>query len=170
MAVNRDVLTEAEAERVGSVFEAHRVFVESVARQHSPHPQDVPDIVQAVAVQVCRGLNGFRDECEIRGWLYRVTVNTARSHFRRERRVARAVEAVTQLQPPPEPVPDPDQVAIQGERLAALHEAVDRLRPTYRAAVRDLLSGCSVISDRSRRYRAKQELADLLADDPRVNQ
>lgn len=167
--MNRDVLTEAESERVGSVFETHRVFVESVARQHSPHPQDVPDIVQAVAVQVCRGLNGFRDESALTTWLYRVTVNTVRTHHRRERRLARAAEAMA-THPAPEPVLDPDQVAIQGERSQALHDALDRMRATYQVAIRDHLAGISVISDRTTRWRARRELRNLLADDPRVDQ
>ena len=67
--MNRDVLNEAERDRVADVFQAHRGFVESVAAQHVPHPQDIPDVVQAVAVQVCRGLNGFRDESQLTTWL-----------------------------------------------------------------------------------------------------
>lgn len=165
--MNRDVLNEAERERVADVFQSHRGFVESVAARHVAHPQDVPDVVQAVAVQVCRGLNGFRDEAQLTTWLYRVTVNTARTHFRRERRQARAVEAI-QCQPAPEPAVDPDEQVIMGERSQALHDALERLQPDRSQALRDQMSGCSVISDRTKRYWARRDLRDLLAGDPRV--
>jgi RNA polymerase sigma-70 factor (ECF subfamily) len=171
VAMKRDVLTEAEADRVAEVFQEHRTFVESVARQHSPHPQDVPDIVQAVGLRVCRGLTGFREESALTTWLYRMTVNTARSHYRQERRAARAV-AVLAAHPGPEPVVDPDEQAIQGERSQALHEALNRMRPAAANLIRDELTSQCVISYRSRstRYRARQALRCQLEDDPRVDQ
>lgn len=171
-----DVLTEAERERVADVFSSHRAFVESVARQHSPSPDDVPDIVQTVAVQVCRSLNGFRDESQLATWLYRVTVNTARSHYRREVRLGRVVQALTDDQAAAAAAlaggetrnDPPDLSAIRGERIQAVRDAMDRLRPAYQVAIRDQMAGSGVKRDRMTRWRARQELRTLLADDPRV--
>ena len=157
-------LTEAEAARAGDVFTAHQRFVESVARQHSPHPQDVPDIVATVGLQVCRGLNGYRAEGEIRAWLRRVTVNAARMHRRAQAR-HQAVLARAAAIPPPEPTEDPDEAVHQAERLTALHQAVARLTDRQRAAIRDMTQPGSIIVDRklrTTRYRAVQRLRDIM--------
>lgn len=176
----RDVLTDAEADRVADVFTEHRRFIESVARQHSPHPQDVPDIVQAVGVQVCRGLNGFREESEIRTWLYRVTVNTAREHYRREQRqVLRVVEAL-QTRPVPAPVVDPDEEAIAAERSRAVREGIGQIRNgierrtgrvlDYQQILRDEIEHGTVQPDQKlRRWRARQQLKHILTGDPRID-
>lgn len=91
-------LTDDEAERVGRLFEAHRPFVESIARNHAPTRDDVPDVVQNVGVRMCQSLRGFRGEASITTWLYSVTVSTAIDLFRKERtHLYRPREAISQL-------------------------------------------------------------------------
>ena len=87
-------LSEAEAAQVERVFDAHGGFIETVARRHTRYPQDIPDVVQAVGVQVCRKLSGFRGDAGITTWLYRVTVNAAIDLWRMERRQARVRESL----------------------------------------------------------------------------
>lgn len=162
-------LNEAEAERVADVFETHHAFVESVARRFAPSPMHVPDIVQSVGVQVCRGLNGFRQDSQITTWLYRITKNVALDMRRREQ--AQIIKARTKLaeQPQPDRVLDPDDVVASGQRLEALHQAIDQMRPQQQRAIRRILgdSGVLVVS-RSTQRRALRTLRGLLADDPMV--
>lgn len=167
--MNRDVLTDDERERVGQVFQTHRRYIEAVAAQYSPS-QDVPDIVQAVGVQVCRGLNGFRGESELTTWLYRVTVNVARNWNRTEVRFRAVRERFgAERRWDPGPIVDPDQVVIQGQRLAALQDAVARLRPEHRRVAHHEMTGTGNIQHRREtRYRVRRKLRDLMADDPRI--
>lgn len=166
----REVLSEAEAERAADVFTTHQRFVENVARRYAPGPDHVPDIVQQVGLQVCKGLNGYRGDAEVKTWLYRVTVNVARDHYQAERRhLLRPREAVM-AEPVPEPVIDPDEQAQIGERLQALHDAVERLKPLHRQLMREEISGSGVLSIRkTTRQRARQQLRKLLSDDPRLD-
>ncbi len=173
------MLTEAEAARVADVFTTHQRFIENVARQHAISAEAVPDIVQDVAVQVCTSLNGFRGECELQTWLYRVTVNLARNNYHRERRHQRSVEAVL-ANPDPEPAEDPDQVAMSNQRLEALRAAVGKLRQPYRGAITSQIGngtlavpvkteeGTKDATVRKRRWHARQHLRVILADDPRI--
>lgn len=92
-------LTEAEAAHVGQVFDAHHGFIEAVARRHTRSPQDVPDVVQTVGVQVCRRLSGFRGHAGITTWLYRVTVNAAIDAWRGEQRLVKARQALLERRP-----------------------------------------------------------------------
>lgn len=176
MHPRRDQLTEAEAARAADVFTTHQRFIENVVRRHAPTPDHVPDIVQAVAVKICRGLNGFRNESQLTTWLFRVTVNTARSYYRQERRHLRAVEAVT-TRPVPEPFVDPDDQVIEAERAAALQDGIDQLKPFYRDViqndlkrVRNEFPGSTVeLGSKASRHRARRALRRHLADDPRLD-
>ncbi len=171
-----EALTPDEADRVASVYEAHRPYIESVARRHAFRPDHVPDIVQSVGVQVCRGLTGFRGESQLETWLYRVTVNVARDFYHRERRQERAAEAVASVGLADDST-DPDDNAMVVQRLEALRDAVERLRPLHREAiydrVRNHIAADSVEDDqkegtrKSRLFRARKQLRTILENDPR---
>jgi RNA polymerase sigma-70 factor (ECF subfamily) len=168
--VKLQALSEAESARVGEVFDKHQAFVESVARRFAPAPMHVPDIVQAVGVQVCRGLNGFRQDAEITTWLYRITKNAAMDLRRRER--AQILQARRRLveQPQPDRVVDPDDIVHEGQRMEALHQALGRMRPKQQEAIRRILGDPSVlVVSRSTERRAKRTLKTWLANDPRMD-
>lgn len=162
-------LDEAEANRVAEVFEANRPFIEAVAARHAYNPSDVGDIVQNVGVSLCRNLEGFRANANIRTWLFRVTVNAARDHCRRETRRERAMAAYENT---PQPTAHPDDHVVAGERLAALHDAIDRLRPNHRQAIHNLLSGSGVQvnekAEKAMRFRARHALGIHLVNDRRL--
>lgn len=178
----RDRLTEADRRRVEDVFTTHRRYIEGVARQHAFDQDAVPDIVQSVGVQVCRGLNGFRGDSELRTWLYRVTVNVARDAYRMEARHQRAREAVKAGFI--DRVIDPDQEAIGSARLNALRGAIDRLKPLHQRTIREHLSDqagqgevqtdqkrqTSETTLKHRRLKARVSLRAMLRDDPRFQE
>ena len=164
----RRTLTAAERRTVADVFTTHRPFVENVARQHATGPESVQDIVQAVGLKLCRGMNGFRGDAAVRTWLYRVTVNESRNHFRAERRHTRIQEAV-QLHPVPDQVIDPDTHLIDQERVLALRAGIARLKASYRDLIRNTLQDAPVLDTRrTTRHRARRQLKTLLAGDPRL--
>jgi RNA polymerase sigma factor (sigma-70 family) len=167
-------LSDDEAARVGALFEAHRPFVESIARNHAPSRDDVPDVVQNVGVRMCQSLRGFRGEASITTWLYSVTVSTAIDLFRKERsHLYRPREALGRL-----PVSDvcasfgldPEADLQRRERGVALREAIGRLSaPAQVKAMRDDLRADDVsCSSKDIRWRARQRLRDLLDGDPRI--
>lgn len=176
----RTVLTEADAARVADVFQTHQRFIENVVRQHAPTPDAVPDIVQTVGVRVCQGLNGFRGDSELRTWLYRVSVNAARDYYRQEVNQLNAIDAVARdywEQAHQATRVDPDDTVAGTECLTALLDAVKRLRPPYKAAIRGVMRNVTgavlVQSDdtsnakRKRLWRARRQLRSILDDDPR---
>lgn len=167
-----DSLTPADQARVEEVFTTHSRYIESVARQYAPGPDHVPDIVQAVGVQICRGLHGFREEANITTWLYRVTVNTAHDYYRAQRKQQGRVTEQLLACPQPEPILDPDEQVVQGERSQALYDAVQRLKPKHREQIVHELTETTVIPIRkpSRRWAARRQLRRMLADDPRLGE
>ncbi len=175
----RTQLTDDEAARVSAVFTTHQTFIEAVAARHAPTPADVPDIVQSVGVKMCIGLNGFRSESEITTWLYRITVNAARTHYKREysferTRATAAVQSSLGNDGPAvgladDATLDPDDQVEANERLQALEEALAQLLPAEQDAIRYKLQDRGVLSSsRWDRYRGMRRLRRLLADDPRL--
>jgi RNA polymerase sigma-70 factor, ECF subfamily len=167
----REVLTRDEADRVADVFTTHQRFIEAVASRYAPSYDHVPDIVQAVGVEVCRGLNGFRAESEITTWLFRVTVNTARNYYRHENRQTRKAEALAAaLGQTPDIGIDPDDAIAEEERKAALEEAITQLHPKHRRAIRNQLQSRGVsCSSKWTRLRARRRLRRLLTGNPRLD-
>jgi RNA polymerase sigma-70 factor (ECF subfamily) len=53
----------------------------SVARRYARHPQLAEDIAQETLIRAYRGLAQFRGESSFYTWLYRITVNSARSEI-----------------------------------------------------------------------------------------
>lgn len=163
-------LSDADAQRVAEVFDAHRRYIETVARQHAPTPDDVPDIVQQVAVQLCRGLHRFRGDSDIRTWLWMVTANVARAAWRQQQRRRRLEDTYLQLRPD-EPSVSPDAEVAARERREALSTAIELLPDAARELLRhEMVTGVIQTSSRARwtRYRARRRVRVLLETDPRV--
>ncbi len=181
-----DVLTEDQAAAVELVFTENARFIENVVRQHAFRPDDVQDIVQSVGVQVCRSLSGslagFSGKSHLRTWLYRVSVNASRDHYRRERQQLRSQEAVAQALYEGEAVFHPDDQVQASQQLDAVLEAAGQMRPHHRRAIRNLVrhhsgagpvqseEGTTVESARCRLFRARKELRSILNDDPRFEE
>ncbi len=133
---DRDVLDAATSSRVAEVFETHRRFVEAIAMTEvNGDRAEAAEIVQDVAVRLCRHLNGLRDPAAIRSWIYKLTVHTARDR-RDSRRSEGAALDRYQTAPAPVPIVDPDQVVLDGQRRRLLSGVIQRLPTTERLVVR----------------------------------
>ncbi len=149
------------------ILRQHRPFVEAVARQYAPHPQDVPDIVQTVHMNVCRAFGSFRGDAKETTWLFRITVNAARAAYRTSQRHERARSLGASE---PEPVVDPDERVLGSERISRLQEAVSRLPVRQRQAIERHLSDPdqpdSRPAEKAARHRARVALRRMLLGDP----
>ncbi len=136
---DRQALSDAERQRVAEVFETHGRLIEGVAlSQVHGDRAEAAEVVQDVAVLVCRHLNGLRDPAAIRSWLYQVTVRAAVHRYRAqasghalERRVAEHTERN------PTDDRDPGRMVFDEERRARLHAVMRHcLSPIEREALR----------------------------------
>jgi RNA polymerase sigma-70 factor (ECF subfamily) len=101
---------------------------------------DLEDVVQEVFLRVHRSLPGFRGECEVTTWLYRITENVVRARLRKARlrrffgfeggseREDREGREVPSLRPTPEGDLE------HRERARILYDALDRVPEAYRNA------------------------------------
>lgn len=87
------------------------------------------ELMQEILLALWRALPGFRGDASLRTWMYRVAHNVATTHVVRDRR--RQARDVAN----PEPEPTHDGAVDETERLAMLHDAIQRLAPLDRQIV-----------------------------------
>jgi RNA polymerase sigma-70 factor (ECF subfamily) len=139
--------------------------------------EDARDLVQDVFVQAYRSLDRFHGDSAFFTWLYRIAVNAAISHKRRERVMVsyEAARDATGFEPAEDTSQtDPSGPLEQDDRVRQVRAALDSLPADYRAvlvlkeidgqkyeAIAQILN-CPIGTVRSRLHRARMELRDRL--------
>lgn len=151
----------------GDLMVRHQDRLWAVALRMMRNPDDASDVLQDAALKAFRHADSFRGQSQVSTWLHRIVVNTALDALRRSARVG----------PAPFEAPEPrDPHDRMSEREAALDvtAALAELPPDQRAAVIlvDMqgfsvtdaahVLGCAVGTVKSRCFRARRRLADLL--------
>ncbi len=72
-----------DQEALGALWRGHRRWVAAILLAHKPREADLEDLLQGVAMQVCRKMNEIRDPNAFRPWLRTVAVNVARGEGRK---------------------------------------------------------------------------------------
>lgn len=104
-------------------------------------PAAAEDLTQDTFLKVFRALGTFDPRLRFSSWLFRIAHNTALDHLRRRKLLpADPPPAAPGEEPPEARLPDPlavspEDAAARSELLRALDEAIDELRPEYKAAV-----------------------------------
>lgn len=156
--------------RFAALLEQHRGIVLKVARGYCPHHEDRLDLVQEISVQAWAAFDDF-DPARARfsTWLYRVALNVAISHWRRQQHRQRHHAPLEEELPaagdglPPE----------QRHALHQLERAIHALPPLDRALMllhlddhdhRQMAEvlGISVANVSTRLHRARQQLRTRL--------
>ena len=123
---------------------AHRGIVFKVARSYAVQPIDEAELVQEILVQLWRSVSGFKGQCSVVTWIYRVSLNTALMWQRGQcRRHAVMESGAVPRYEVPAPEPRPGWTAEQAELLDQLYVAIRALPPAERMLVLLSLDGLS---------------------------
>lgn len=137
-------------------------------------PETAQDLVQETFVQALTKIQTFRGESQFFTWLYRIAFNLAMSGGRR-RRPQLASEFDTQIDSH-RASDTPDELAMRSENVRRVQAAIAALDEAHRTVVvlREIdgcdyqqigdILGVPVGTVRSRLFRARLELRNLLAD------
>lgn len=130
-------------------------------------PNDADDVVQNVFLQVFRRLDQFRQESRFETWLYRLAVNEALQHRRRNHRWPMPTLVEEQAPPSTEPRTGLDERELLERALEALPDDLRLLfvlREVDDLSYRELaeVAGIPEGTIASRLHRARQELRDKL--------
>jgi RNA polymerase sigma-70 factor (ECF subfamily) len=72
--------------------------IRSIARSYTSY-FDYEDLLQDICIQLWRSYKSFKGDSKIETWLYRVAINTAITHQRKEIRDRKGTEKISSLQP-----------------------------------------------------------------------
>ena len=168
---------QGDQEAFRQLFTLHSPTVVRLVSRMLGRREDVEDTVQEVFLQVYRSLKDFRGDAKFSTWLHRVTVNVVLM----ARRAAQSRPTFA-ADPPDDSTRDdglwPDEDAARRLRLQAFQRCVDRLPEKKRtvfvlheleglpAAEIAEIVGAPVLTVRTRLFYARQELADLMRQEP----
>jgi len=142
------------------------------------NPEDAADVVQEAFLSAYQSLGSFKGDAQFFTWLYRIAVNAAITHRRKQRGGMKAIKT-SDSSPGVEPL-DPTLSNQPGYRLEMreeerrVHEALQRLSAEHRAVLimKDMeemkyeemadLLGVPIGTVRSRLHRARIELKEIL--------
>jgi RNA polymerase sigma-70 factor (ECF subfamily) len=140
--------------------------------------EDAQDVVQEAFLNAYQSLESFHGDSAFFTWLYRIAVNTAISHKRKQRAVVR-IDGARNGEPLIDPLDPsdasrPGHALEQAEQEKRVHQALARLSPEHRTVLvmKDMegqkyetmaeILGVPIGTIRSRLHRARLELRELL--------
>lgn len=140
--------------------------------------EEAKEICQEVFIKVFRGISSFQNQCSLKTWIYRITLNTVLNEKRRwyQRLKDRFVGLETVTRTHWDSIPDPELSLTMSERCRQVTMALKKLRADHRAilVLRDLEGlryqeiadalGLALGTVKSRLARARQEMKDAIQD------
>jgi RNA polymerase sigma-70 factor (ECF subfamily) len=117
------------------LVECYRPMLYRLAYSILSDPDEAEDAVQEAILSAVLHLDDYHIGTNFRAWLYTVTVNTCRSHLRKQLTRHRLISLLQGLHRTSANAESPEDVALKDEAAARLWEAVDRLSQKYRLVI-----------------------------------
>lgn len=123
-----------DSEALSAVWREHRRWVAAILLAHKPREADLEDLLQTVAMHVCRKVSEVREPNAFRPWLRTVAVNTARGEGRKTTRRRRGMLRLVGAQQE-EPVREYVDERVCSEDARRVLDAALQLPESYREPV-----------------------------------
>jgi RNA polymerase sigma-70 factor (ECF subfamily) len=94
------------------------------------------EITQETFIAALRALPSYQEKQSFKAWLYRIALNTSRSHLRKRKvleRLRTTLTAIFQVETQKQILPE--EAAVQNEKEAAIWNCLDQLEERYRTVV-----------------------------------
>lgn len=103
------------------ILNNHRGLIYKVCNLYCADPEDRKDLFQEIVLQIWKSWGSFRHEAKLSTWMYRIALNTAFTHFRKDKR-SLSVVSLTGIE-----IPDISDGDEKEEPLKQLFTAIDHL-------------------------------------------
>jgi RNA polymerase sigma-70 factor (ECF subfamily) len=160
------------------IYQQHSGRVYALCLRMLRDPVEAEDLVQEAFIQLLRKIHTFRGESAFSTWLHRLTVNLVLMRLRKKKLVSKSLDEITGNDE--EDDKPRNEIGAADPRLSGLvdridlQSAVDQLPDGYRQIfiLYDVLGfdhteiaeilGCSIGNSKSRLYKARKRLRELL--------
>lgn len=162
-----------ESTDIAEIIHSHRNLIYKVAIMYAKSRDEADDIFQEVCIQAYKGIKTFNGKSKLSSWLYRVSINTAVSWVRKEKRfLGKSLRECDSFE-------DCSPFYIEEERregIEALRRAISHLSEVDKTLVMlyldevpndeiaDIL-GLSEVNVRVRMNRVKKKLKKIIGDE-----
>ena len=131
-------MTEQQQQEIFAVWLArHKGLIFKIVRAYAFTAPDRDDLFQEIIIQVWKSIPTFRHACAVTTWLYRISLNTAISWSRKERK-NQSEASIESAQHALE-----DDTVFTDERLAWLYKEIAQLDEIDRSIALLMLDGFS---------------------------
>lgn len=103
------------------ILNNHRGLIYKVCNLYCSDPEDRKDLFQEIVLQIWKSRDSFRRESKLSTWMYRIALNTAITHFRKEKRLVNAI-SIEGIE-----IPDIHDGGEKEESLKLLFTAIEQL-------------------------------------------
>src|SRR6187402_11358 len=103
------------------ILNSHRGLLYKVCNLYCSDGEDRKDLFQEIVLQIWKSWGSFRHESKLSTWMYRIALNTAITHFRKEKRSGNPI-SITEIE-----IPDINDSDEREESLKQLFKAIDHL-------------------------------------------
>ncbi len=79
---------EAKQTHFLELIEQHKGILHKVARMYMDNSEDQNDLIQEIVLQLWKAFDRFEGKSKFSTWMYRVSLNTALTYFRKEKKKA----------------------------------------------------------------------------------
>ena len=103
------------------ILNNYRGLFYKVCNLYCSDPEDKKDLFQEIVIQIWKSMGSFRQESSLSTWMYRIALNTAITHFKKEKRAVSTVSLVGIE------IPDINDGEHKEEMLKQLFKAIEYL-------------------------------------------
>lgn len=128
---------EQAPETFAAILDRHGARVHRMARRHVQNESEAEDLTQEIFIDLYRGLAGFRGDCQMTTWVYRIALNHClrRREKLRKRADINGESYDEELHTVADSRHDPARNLAQSELSEEVHCALDGLSPLHREVV-----------------------------------
>ena len=111
------------------ILNNHRGLLYKVCNLYCTDQEDRKDLFQEIVLQIWKSWGSFRRESKLSTWMYRIALNTAITHFRKEKRSGSPV-SLAEIE-----IPDINDSEEREESVRELFTAIDRLNKVDKSLI-----------------------------------
>ena len=131
-------MTEKEKEFI-NLIETNQGIIYKVARSYSKSEHEFNDLWQEILMRLWKSYENFRGESKFSTWMYRISINTAVSIYRKEKKHYKEYNNNI--------IPDISEDIIyeveRNEKISILYKAIEKLNDIEKAIIMLYMEGCS---------------------------
>jgi RNA polymerase sigma-70 factor, ECF subfamily len=125
-----------EREALSLLWQSSRRWVATVLLAHKPREADLEDLLQVVAMQMCRKISTVNEPKAFKSWLRTVAINAARHEGRKTTNRKRSMLRLVGLEQSNDRSPSPaDVIAAESDESRKIYKAAMSLPMGYREPV-----------------------------------